>query len=464
MVEENYLQKLAPLYINGSLVIQQLSTFLPIFYQDIFKPAITYRPHAPAAPSYTYFHCQKTYKPMTAAIKKPRIESIDILRGIVMIIMALDHVRDYFHVAANTADPLDVVHYSLPLYFTRWITHFCAPIFIFLSGTSVYLQSFRKTKKELAVFVIKRGAWLILVEWTIMSFAWSFNPYFTIFPLLSIITTIGISMVILGLLLLIKLPYQLLFAIGAIIVLGHNALDFWEADPGFKPGFFWDLFHSGVFKFYPWSDKHALMMVYPFPAWTGLMLLGYCTGKLFEATVSSEVRTAWLRKIGLALLIAFVVIRFTNLYGDPMRWSSQHSFIQTVLSFLKVNKYPPSLLYLCITIGTGLIALSYLENVKNKFTAIMKTYGRTAFFYYILHIYFIHIIAVAFYFIHGHHMSEVWNIGKQFPFLFVVPGQGESLLVVYIIWIALVAALYPLCKWYDGYKTSHKEKWWLSYL
>jgi len=399
-----------------------------------------------------------------SALTKSRIESIDILRGIVMVIMALDHVRDFFHVTANTADPLDIEYYSLPLYFTRWITHLCAPTFIFLSGTSIYLQSLRKTSRELGLFVIKRGLWLIFVESFIMTFAWSFNPKFAIIPLFSIITTIGISMVVLGVLLLLKTPYKMLLALGGIIVLGHNILDFWEAEPGFKPGFMWDLLHSGVFKLYPWGNGHSLMMVYPFPAWTGLMLLGYCTGKLFSQNISSAYRTKKLRQIGLALIAAFVVIRFINVYGDPLKWTSQASPVQTFLSFMKVHKYPPSLLYMCITIGISLIALSYLEQRSNRFTQVAKTYGRTAFFYYILHIFLIHLVAVAFYFIHGNSLQDVWNIGEKYPFLFVVPGQGESLLVVYILWIAIVAALYPLCRWYDRYKTAHKEKWWLSYL
>ena len=380
-----------------------------------------------------------------------------------MVIIALDHVRDYFHITSNTADPLDVANFSIPLYFTRWVTHFCAPIFVFLSGTSIYLQSLRKTKRELGIFVIKRGLWLIFAEWTIIAFAWTFNPYFSIFPF-QVIWAIGISMILLGLLLFINTPYKAILIIGTLIVLGHNALDFAEADKGFKANFWWDFFHSGSFKFYKiWGNQNALL-VYPFIPWTGLMLLGYCFGKLFESNVTIVQRAKKLRVGGILLLLFFVVVRFINLYGDPVHWATQPTFIQTFLSFIKVNKYPPSLMFMSITIGCGMIALSYLENVKNKFTVVMRIYGRTAFFYYILHLYLIHLIAVAFYFIHGNTMSEVWNIGKNFPFLFVVPGQGENLVAVYIIWIVVVITLYPLCKWYDNYKTQHKEKWWLSYL
>ncbi len=396
-------------------------------------------------------------------IKSNRVESIDILRGIVMVIMALDHVRDYFHITANTANPLDIAAFNIPLYFTRWITHFCAPIFVLLSGTSIYLQSLRKTKKELAQFVLKRGLWLIFAEWTLVAFAWTFNPFFNIFPL-QVIWAIGISMVLLGLLLWFNFSFIMLLITGGLIVLGHNMLDFVEAAPGFHANFWWDIFHSGFFKQYTVTGNHHAMLVYPFVPWTGLMILGYCLGKWFETSVPAEKRISALRTSGLALLLSFIVVRFTNWYGDPSDWTIQPTITQTILSFIKVTKYPPSLMFLCLTIGTGLLALSFLESVQNKFINIMKTFGRTAFFYYILHLYLIHFIAVIFFFAHGHTMNDVWNIGQNFPFLFVVPGQGESLVTVYLIWILVIFLLYPLCNWYDQYKTSHKDKWWLSYL
>jgi len=397
------------------------------------------------------------------SLTKNRIESIDLLRGIVMVIMALDHVRDYFHSTSNTTDPLDLVNYNIPLFFTRWITHFCAPIFVFLSGTSIYLQSFRKPKKQLGSFVFKRGLWLIFAEWTIIAFAWTFNPYFNVFPF-QVIWAIGISMVLLGVLLYINTSFKAILILATLIVLGHNALDFIEANKSFSANFWWDFFHSGVFKFYKIWGNHNAVLVYPFLPWTGLMLLGYCFGKFFESNVALEQRAKKLRVGGIVLVSFFLVLRFINVYGDPFPWASQTTFIQTFLAFIKVNKYPPSLLFMSLTIGCGLLALSYLENVKNRFSAVMRIYGRTAFFYYILHLYLIHLIAVAFYFIHGNAMGEIWNIGENFPFLFVVPGQGENLLVVYILWILVVFSLYPLCKLYDKYKTTHKEKWWLSYL
>ena len=392
-----------------------------------------------------------------------RIESIDIIRGLAMVIMALDHVRDYFHISANTDDPLNLATTSPALYFTRWITHFCAPIFVFLSGTSIYLQSLRKTKKELGIFLLKRGLWLIIAEWTIIAFAWTFNTNFNILPL-QVIWAIGISMFILGLLILARLSYSLILVMGILIVAGHNLLDIPESKPGFEAGFWWDLLHHGVFKLYPIGDNRVLMMVYPFLPWTGLMILGYCAGKLFTPSFSPEARKKLLLQMGGGLIVLFVVLRFSNLYGDPVPWTKQDSPFYTFLSFLKINKYPPSLLYLCITIGPALILLALIESIKNRFTGFMVTFGRTAFFYYILHLYLIHVVAAIFFFARGHSFAEARNVGKQFPFMYVAPGEGNGLLVVYAVWLGVILLLYPLCKKYDRYKTAHKEKWWLSYL
>lgn len=392
-----------------------------------------------------------------------RIESIDIVRGLAMVIMALDHVRDYFHITANTDDPLNLATTSPALYFTRWITHYCAPVFVFLSGTSVYLQSLRKTSKELGVFLLKRGLWLILMEWTIVAFAWTFNTNFNIIPF-QVIWAIGISMFILGLLLLARLSYSLLLVLGLVIVFGHNLLDIPESRPGFQAGFWWDLLHHGVFRIYPITGNHVAMLVYPFVPWTGLMILGYCAGKLFTPHFTPEQRRKILLRTGLALIAFFALLRFSNMYGDPSDWTRQDSPFYTFLSFIKVTKYPPSLLYLCITIGPALVLLAVIEQVRNRFTGIMVIFGRTAFFYYILHLYLIHILAAIFFFARGHSFADAKNVGAQFPFMYVAPGEGYGLPVVYAVWLGVLVLLYPLCKRYDRYKTAHKEKWWLSYL
>lgn len=391
-----------------------------------------------------------------------RIESIDIVRGIVMVIMALDHVRDYFHISANIDDPLNLSTTTTILFFTRYITHFCAPIFVFLSGTSIYLQSLRKTKKQLSIFLITRGLWLIFAEFFIISLGWTFDPMYH-FHLLQVIWAIGISMVIMGA--VIFLPYRIILTLGLLIVLGHNLLDIPEAASNFKPNFWWNLFHSGAFNLYSYFPNHFVLIAYPFVPWTGLMILGYCIGKIYTPNYIKETRIRLLQRLGTALLAFFIVLRYTNFYGDPNPWTTQKNGWYTFLSFLDVHKYPPSLLYMSITIGVALLLLAFTEKIKNTFSNIMTVFGRTAFFYYILHLYFIHILAMGLFFIRGeHNVKEAIDSMQKVPFLFIFPGEGYSLWVVYLIWIILILTLYPLCKWYNRYKTAHKEKWWLSYL
>lgn len=390
-----------------------------------------------------------------------RIQSIDILRGIVMVIMALDHVRDYFHIHAWTDDPMNLETTTPALYFTRYITHFCAPTFVFLSGISIYLQSLRKTKPELSAFLMKRGLWLIFVELVIVSFAWSFNPAFERFPL-GVIWSIGISMFLLGL--LIRLPYKVVLGLGLLIVFGHNLLDFPEAATGFNGGFWLDLFHSSNWTSYQIIGNRNLIIAYPFLPWLGLMIMGYCAGQIFSPQFDISRRKQLLTRMGLGLLLLFLILRSINIYGDPVVWSQQKNVLYTFFSFINIHKYPPSLLYMCITIGSTLILLPYLERLENRFTKITVVFGRTAFFYYILHIYFIHILAMISFYVHGHTLAQIAEGESIFKWKFVVPGEGFGLIGVYAIWIFVIACLYPLCKWYDTYKTNHKDKWWLSYL
>jgi len=394
-------------------------------------------------------------------ITKTRIQSIDILRGIAMVVMALDHVRDYFHIYAWTDDPLNLETTTPALYFTRYITHFCAPTFVFLSGVSIYLQSLRKTKPELSVFLIKRGLWLIFVELVIVSFAWSFNPAFERFPL-GVIWAIGVSMFILGF--LIRLPYKVILGLGLLIVFGHNLLDFREAEPGFDGGFFMDLLHSSKWASYQFIGDSNLIIAYPFLPWLGLMTVGYCTGKLFSPEFEPARRKKLLTQMGIGLLVLFIVLRSINIYGDPVKWSQQKDGLYTFFSFINIHKYPPSLLYMCVTIGFLLLLLPHLEKLENRFTQIMVVFGRTAFFYYILHLYLIHALAMISFYIHGHTLEKIAEGESVFKWKFVVPGEGFGLLGVYLIWIFVILCLYPLCKWYDNYKTNNKEKWWLSYL
>lgn len=400
-------------------------------------------------------HSQPNYDQV--ALKK-RIDSIDILRGIVMVIMALDHSRDYFHFADA---PLDLSTTTTFLFFTRWITHYCAPIFVFLSGTSIYLQGLRKSKSTLQSFLLKRGFWLIFIEITIVTFAWTFNPHFN-FIILQVIWAIGISMVVLGL--LIRLPYNFILALGLIIVLGHNLLDIPEAAAGFKAGFWWDLFHHGFFAIYPINENHNLILLYPFVPWAGLMMLGYCTGIFFSSKYTGIRRRKILSRMGIGIILFFVILRYLNFYGNPEQWSVQKSGWFTILSFINVHKYPPSLLYICMTIGPALLLLSLFDKVKNGFTEKVRIYGRVPFFYYVLHIYLIHLISGVVYLVHGHSLAEATTFGQGPPFYFLAANDGYSLFIVYLVWILVVVALYPLCKWFNKYKTDHREKWWLGYL
>lgn len=392
-----------------------------------------------------------------------RIYSIDLLRGIIMVIMALDHTRDFIHYDAFLHDPLDIETTSLALYFTRWITHFCAPIFIFLSGVSIYLQSFRKSKIDLSKFLFKRGLWLIFVEFIIMGFLWSFNFQFPMF-FLQVIWAIGISMVFMSV--LIHLPYILILITGSLIVCLHNVLDGINST---HQGFFWDVLHNGHFAAHAINQDHTLVIVYPFLPWLGVMMLGYCLGKLYEQTISVDFRRNFLLIKGIGLILFFILLRWSNYYGDPIPWSAQNDFLHTLLSFFNVNKYPPSLLFLCITLGPALIVLSLTDSINasiassNKLVKIFNIYGSVPFFYYILHFYLIHLVAGVLYFTRGHAWSEPDIIANGPPFAFMVSGEGYSLGIVYLVWILVVISLYPLCKWFSEYRKRNSH-WWLGYV
>ena len=389
---------------------------------------------------------------------KNRIESIDLLRGLVMIIMALDHTRDFFHIEAFTGDPLNAATTTPILYVTRWITHFCAPTFVFLSGMSAWLQQQRKTTKDLSWFLITRGLWLIVVELLIVSLGITGDITYSLF-ILQTIWSIGISMIVLGL--VIHLPFKLILLIGAVIVLGHNSLDFAEAASKGNVPVWWSFLHvPGIF---PIGGDRFIGVFYPFLPWTGLMLVGYCFGKYYTM-VKPELRQRNVLKIGLSLLFVFVVLRFINMYGDPVPWTSQNTAIKTLYAFMNVQKYPPSLLYMCATIGGALLFLSLIKSTTGKLSKIIIVYGRVPFFYYILHFYLLNLLHIVLYISRGHSLTEGMKGIPNLPIKFTIPGEGSSLGIVYFIWIAVVVALYPACKWYDRYKTTHKEKKWLSYL
>ncbi|TDE18285.1 DUF1624 domain-containing protein [Dyadobacter psychrotolerans] len=382
---------------------------------------------------------------------KPRIESIDLLKGIVMVLMALDHTRDYFYQTGAFYDITNPATASVPLYVTRWITHFCAPVFSFLAGISAYMSGRKKTKADLSVFLIKRGLWLIVMELTIISFAWYLDVQFSNFDL-AVIWVLGASMIFLAG--FVHLPNFLILVISCILIFGHNLLD----QIHFERSILWSLVHeTGSFKI---AGGRTLNLVYPIIPWAGVMALGYYFGQFYDISIISEKRKGLFNLIGIACILLFLLIRFTNLYGDPASWKYYETTSQTVMSFMNVNKYPPSLLYLLATLSGAFIFLANSEKWRAKLVDFFCVFGRVPFFYYILHLYFIRILAMI--------VAELtgfgWDIMVQTSFDIDLHGFGFSLPVVYLIWISIILILYPICKKFDAYKRSHKENWWLSYL
>lgn len=395
------------------------------------------------------------YQPSTRIFA--RINNIDLLRGLVMIIMALDHTRDLFHNIALTQDALNLQTTTPALFFTRWITHFCAPVFVFLTGTSIYLQSLRKSKKELSIFLVKRGLWLVFVEIFIMTFLLTFDIHYSII-LLAVIWAIGVSMIILGL--LIWLPYTAILTLGLIIVFGHNALDFYEAK---RESFsvLYMFLHRQAFM--PLSETRFLGALYPLLPWIGLMMVGFCFGRIYEPGTTPTAQKKRIALIGYTLIILFVLLRAINVYGDPSPWSQQQSSLYSFLSFINTTKYPPSLLFMCMTMGPALLFLAYVGPVKNGVTRFVTYYGKVPFFYYVMHFFILHVVTSIFTIARGHSFEEAAKGAPGIPFKFVFPNEGFELWGVYITWILVVLFLYPLCKWFAEYKARNR-KWWLSYL
>ncbi len=382
-----------------------------------------------------------------------RIQSIDLLRGLVMIIMALDHTRDYFHASAQIYDPLDLSQTSPIIFLTRWVTHFCAPVFMFLAGTSAFLVGQRKSKKQLSFFLFTRGLWLMFLELTVVYFGWTFNIHFPVSALITI-WALGVSMIALSV--FIHLPFKIILTIGILIVATHNFLDNIHVPGNDLKAFLWDELHDPrPINFY----GHFIFTGYPVLPWIGIITLGYCFGRFYEKDFNAIKRKKWLLFIGSSAIILFIILRSANIYGDQLFWANQKSGLFTFLSFINVTKYPPSLLYTLITLGPALIFLAFTEKPLNRFTSFISVYGRVPMFYYLLHIYLLHFLAM----IAAQLTGFGWKamIVDTFP---EIKGYGFSLAVVYLIWIGVVLALYPLCRWYDKYKTTHKEKWWLSYL
>ncbi len=389
-------------------------------------------------------------------MKMQRIHSIDIVRGLVMIIMALDHVRDLMHINSITQSPTDLATTTPILFFTRWITYLCAPIFVFLAGTSVYISlknknAFIDTKKHL----LKRGLWLLFLEFTIVNFALFFDIGFHTI-LFEVIATIGFGFIILSLLL--KLKSQYLGLIGLIIIFCHNLIPLITfAENSLLKQIVMPFFSLSAIPLFAGS---VFVMAYPPIPWFGVMLVGFACGQFFELT--DEKRKKLFLNLGMGALLLFVTIRYINVYGDSLQWSTQKNSLYTFLSFMNVSKYPPSLVFCLVTLGIMFLLIAFAETFNKRFQSLCSVYGKVPLFYFVVHFYLIHIITLAMLFFQGFHWS-------QFEFATGTFGRpksiesGLSLGMIYLIWIAVVITLYKPCIWFGQYKATHK-KWWLRYI
>jgi len=384
---------------------------------------------------------------------KQRIHSIDIVRGLIMIIMTLDHVRDFL--GAPTPSPTNMQTTTVILFFTRWITHFCAPTFVFLSGTSAFLAGQRRTKSELSVFLLKRGAWLILSDILIISLLFTFDPTYHV-VVFEVLSAIGAGMIILAL--LIRAPVKVIAAIGLLIIFGHNLLDNVQIPQGSAGGNVVTIFFTAVASFFPLGANRTLVELYSIIPWTGAMLLGYAFGSLYKADFSAESRRRILLLSGVALSGLFIILRVVNHYGDPAPWAIQRNGAHTFISFLNASKQPPSAIYLCMTLGPVLIFLSSAEKISNWFSAVCEVYGNVPYFYFIMHLTAIRIINVVLVMVQGIPIKFT-----GFPLVWQADGFGYPLWAVYLFWPLVVMLLYFPCKWYGQYKSTHKQ-WWLSYI
>jgi len=430
--------------------------------------------------------------PAPVTPKKGRIDSIDLLRGIVMVIMMLDHTRDFVHRdVLQGFDPTDLSRTNVALFFTRWITHFCAPVFVFLAGTSAYLQFARgKSKRELSRFLVTRGLWLIVLEFTVIRLAVSFNLNYEFLGGLQVIWVLGVSMIVLAA--LIYLPLRIVGGFGIGMIAFHNLLDgvkvqSWQGPQSPVPSVgakLWILLHQSfeafpVLWFFP---SPVLFVIYPLIPWVGVMAAGYAFGAVYKW--DAQRRRRLLLITGSAATALFVILRLTNIYGDPSRWSKQNTAAFTLLSFLNTTKYPPSLLFLLMTLGPALLMLAWFESgsapagfepanvspasrargapsLLGRLRNALVTFGRVPLFFYILQWFTAHFISVIVHLLAGKPVK--WMFDSQTFITGPPPGVGFSLAVVYVCWIGGVLLLYPLCKWFAGVKARRRD-WWLSYL
>jgi len=386
--------------------------------------------------------------------KSSRVDSIDVLRGFVMVLMALDHTRDFFHNAVyQEVQPLNATDGSIALFFTRWITHFCAPVFVFLAGTGAFLSGTRgKSKRELSWFLVTRGLWLIALEltwvhWAGWSFAINLKEHWGL-----VIWVIGWSMIALAA--LIHLPQWAVATAGIAIIVLHNALDFLTPESFGSLGWLWQIIHEG--GDIELANGFKFGAGYPILPWIGVMATGYAFGSVMQK--APDIRQHWLLRVGINLVVVFVLLRFTNLYGDAKAWSSQPTGFRTLLSMLDCTKYPPSLCYLLMTLGPAAMILAWLDLKKPDFLKPLLVIGRVPLFYYLLHLPLIHGLAIAVNLIRFDRADWLYGIEPAQP----PPDAGFDLAVVYLAWAAVIIILYPACQWFADLKRRRKDPW-LSY-
>ena len=401
---------------------------------------------------------------------RTRLTSIDLLRGLVMIVMVLDHTRDFIHAGGLTGDPTNLATTTPMLFMTRWITHYCAPVFVFLAGVSAYLQYARgMSTRELSKFLFTRGIWLIVLEATVIRITTWFNVDYSFLINLQVIWTLGVSMIVLAA--LVYLPLGAIAGIGLTMILVHNAFDgirvmSWQGPGSPAPSLaakLWILLHQPA-EFFPvlGDGSPVAFVIYPLVPWIGVIAVGYAFGKIY--TLDRARRRTLLLRTGLALIAAFIVIRLTNVYGDPRPWSAQSSVLFSVFSFVNTTKYPVSLLYLLMTIGPALLALAWFESRASQSRAeqIVTRVGRVPLFFYLWQWVLAHGVAVA---LSAAAEKDVGWLFMTPPAVFAaIPADaGFSLAVVYLCWVAVLSMLIPLSLWFSRVK-ERNPAWWLKYL
>jgi uncharacterized membrane protein len=383
-------------------------------------------------------------------VERVRLESVDVVRGVIMIIMALDHTRDFFGAAGS---PTNLATASIALFFTRWITNICAPVFFLLTGTGAYLSLRKRTKPELSRFLFTRGLWLIFLDLVLFRcLAVQFNVDYRT-TIITVLWALGWAMIVLSA--LVHLPASVVTAFGVVMIVTHNLLDSIRST---NP--LWSILHSPNIILA--TPGHTVLLAYPLIPWVGVTALGYGLGQIYAWEPAR--RQAFLLRLGIAVTIAFIALRAINIYGDPSHWATQRTPAYTVLSFLNTTKYPPSLLFLLMTLGPALILLWAVDTHTPRLLRPALIIGKVPMFYYLLHFALIHVLAVIICYArygHIHWMFESPDLA-HYP-VTAPPGWGLPLPLVYLIWAFIVLAMYPLCRWYAAVKQRSNNPL-LSYL